>query len=99
MPDRKTLALPEPFNVLWEEMRDLRRDVQRLTPVLDLLDTPETSEELGPGAIASLILEIDSRQRHLEAQMMDMSDGITAMRADLAALRAILEAPAEGAAD
>ena len=99
MTDRKTLALPEPFDVLWAEMRDLRRDVQRLTPVLDLLDTPETSEELGPGAIASLIVEIDSRQRRLETQMMDISDSINATRADLAALRAILEAPAEGAAD
>lgn len=99
MTDRKTLVPPEPFDVLWEELRDLRRDVQRLTPVLDLLDTPETSEELGPGAIASLIVEIDSRQRRLETEMMDMSDSITAIRADLAALRAILEAPAEGAAD
>ena len=98
MTHRKTLALPEPFNVLWEEMRNLRRDVQRLTPVLDLLDTPETSEELGPGAIASLILEIDSRQRHLEMQMMDMSDSIATIQTDLAALRALLEAPAEPAA-
>lgn len=98
MPEQKTLVPPEPINALWQEMRDMRKEIQRLEPLLDLLDTPETSEELGPGAIATVILEIDSRQRRLETQMMEMSDSINATRADLAALRALLEAPAEPAA-
>ena len=99
MPDRKTLVLPEPFNVLWEEMRDMRKDVQRLAPLLDLLDTPETSEELGPGAIATLIVEIDTRQRRLATHMMDLTDSIATIQSDLAAVRALLEAPADSPPD
>lgn len=99
MPDRKTLALPEPFNVLWEEMRDMRKDVQRLAPLLDLLDTPETSEELGPGAIAALIVQIETRQRRLAAHLMDLMDTIATIQSDLAAVRTQLEAPVDPTVD
>ena len=99
MPDRKTLVLPEPFNVLWEEMRAMRKDVQRLAPLLDLLDTAETAEELGPGAIAALIVEIDTRQRRLDTHLTDLTDSITTMQSDLAAVRALLAAPLEPTTD
>ena len=98
MPEQKTLVPPEPINALWQEMRDMRKEIQRLEPLLDLLDTPETSEELGPGAIATLILEIDSRQRRVETHVMDLMDSIATIQTDLASVRALLEAPAEPAA-
>ncbi|SIO00212.1 hypothetical protein SAMN05444722_0073 [Rhodovulum sp. ES.010] len=97
-PHRSPLALPDPDKVLMSTLEDTRKDVQALHPLLDLLQNPETTEGSAAARLIKTILEMQDmleRQAHALQAVQEKLDALEGIADNVAALRALLEGPAE----
>ncbi|MBK1634343.1 hypothetical protein [Rhodovulum adriaticum] len=97
-PHLTPLDLPAPDKVLMSTLEDTRKDVQALHPLLDLLQNPETTEGSAAARLIKTILEMrdmQERQAHALQAVQDKLDALAPVPEDMAALRALLEGPAE----
>ncbi|TCP38811.1 hypothetical protein [Rhodovulum marinum] len=94
-PQPTPLALPDPEKVLMSTLEDTRKDVQALHPLLDLLQNPETTEGSAAARLIKTILEMRNMQERQAHALGAVQENLDAVSQDVAALRALLEGPAE----
>lgn len=81
------LDLPEPEQILLNELQDAHRSVKRLLPLLDLLDPPEShAEDLG-GRLMAILADTREQVQILGGRLEALMKPNSAVMAELSRLR------------
>lgn len=68
----KRTGLPTPDEVLWNEMRAARKDVQILHPLLDLISAPEGASGTAAVRLIALLVSMKEQMDRIEAQVQEL---------------------------
>lgn len=81
------LDLPEPEQILLNEVQDAHKSVKRLLPLLDLLDRPESHEEDLGGRLIAILADTREQVQILGARLEALMEPNSAVMAELSRLR------------
>lgn len=81
------LDLPEPEQILLNEVQDAHKSVKRLLPLLDLLDCPEGQEEDLGGRLMAILADTRDQVQILGARLEALMEPNSVVMAELSRLR------------
>lgn len=81
------LDLPEPEQILLNEVQDAHKSVKRLLPLLDLLDRPEGHEEDLGGRLMAILADTREQLQILGARLEALMEPNSAVMAELSRMR------------
>lgn len=81
------LDLPEPEQILLNEVQDAHKSVKRLLPLLDLLDRPEGQEEDLGGRLMAILGDTRDQVQILGGRLEALMEPNSAVMSELSRLR------------